>query len=135
MSNNQEEQSKELYELCKKIIEHPLHDVEQCLILHRSKEEFRKEIDLDIKTGLNAYGSELNIYDTQDGYRLEDCYRLLLNNHNYLVTPTKINAPSNKVELLFKTTKKKLKAFDRIFALLDKNAKKMLRQILVYRKS
>jgi hypothetical protein len=124
MSNNQEEQSKELYELCKKIIEHPLHDVEQCLILHRSKEEFRKEIDLDIKTGLNAYGSELNIYDTQDGYRLEDCYRLLLNNHNYLVTPTKINAPSNKVELLFKTTKKKLKAFDRIFALLDKNAKK-----------
>lgn len=89
MSNNQEEQSKELYELCKKIIEHPLHDVEQCLILHRSKEEFRKEIDLDIKTGLNAYGSELNIYDTQDGYRLEDCYRLLLNNHNYLVTPTR----------------------------------------------
>ena len=100
MSNNQDGLCQKLYELCENIMEHRLHDVERCLLLHNSKSDFRKVIDLDIKTGLNAYGSEMNLYDTVDGYQLENEYRLLLNGHNYFVSSSEIRAPKDKVYVL-----------------------------------
>ena len=124
MSKNQVDLCQKLYELCENVMEHRLHDVEQCLLLHNSKSDFRKVIGLDIKTGLNAYGSEMNLYDSVDGYQLENEYRLLLNGHNYFVTPSDIKAPKDKADVLLKKATDKLKAFDRTFSLLDKDARK-----------
>lgn len=124
MSKNQGDLCQKLYMLCENVMEHRLHDVEQCLLLHNSKIDFRKVIGLDIKTGLNAYGSEMNLYDTDKGYQLENEYRLLLNGHNYFVTPSDIRAPKDKADVLFKKATDKLKAFDRAFSLLDKDARK-----------
>jgi hypothetical protein len=124
MSNNQVDLCQKLYELCKNVMEHRLHDVEQCLLLHNSKSDFRKVIGLDIKTGLNAYGSEMNLYDTDKGYQLENEYRLLLNGNNYFITPSDIKAPKDKTDVLFKKATDKLKAFDRTFSMLDKDARK-----------
>lgn len=124
MSKNQGDLCQKLYELCKNVMEHRLHDVERCLLLHNSKSEFRMVIGLDIKTGLNAYGSEMNLYDTYDGYQLENEYRLLLNGHNYFVSSSEIRAPKDKVDVLLKKATDKLKAFDKSFSLLDKDARK-----------
>ena len=124
MSNNQDGLCQKLYELCENIMEHRLHDVERCLLLHNSKSDFRKVIGLDIKTGLNAYGSEMNLYDTVDGYQLENEYRLLLNGHSYFVSSSEIRAPRDKADVLLKKATDKLKAFDRTFSLLDKDARK-----------
>ncbi len=123
MGNNQDDRCHKLYMLCKQIAEHPLHDVEQSLILHQNREDFRKDIDFKISNKLNHYGNDLKLYDKQDGHKLENGYRLLYKKQEYVVTSSEMNVPRDNYDLVVETVEKKRQAFDRMFALLDQRAR------------
>jgi hypothetical protein len=95
--NNHECLHQKLYNLCKKIAEHPLNQVEKNLLLHHTIEEFRRDIGLHKSNRLLQYGSNLRMYEKQNGEKLEDGFRLSFEKEKkekgYLVTISGMTVP------------------------------------------
>lgn len=129
--NNHEYLHQKLYNLCKKIAEHPLNQVEKNLLLHHTIEEFRRDIGLHKSNRLLQYGSNLRMYEKQNGEKLEDGFRLSFEKkkkekkeNGYLVTISGMTVPLEQYDSFLDALMKKKQAFDRTYALIEKTAQK-----------
>ena len=124
--NNHECLHQKLYNLCKKIAEHPLNQVEKNLILHHTIEEFRRDIGLHKSNRLLQYGSNLRMYLKQNGEKLEDGFRLSFEKEKkekgYLVTISGMTVPLEQYDSFLDALMKKKQAFDRTYAFIEKRA-------------
>ena len=124
--NNHECLHQKLYNLCKKIAEHPLNQVEKNLLLHHTIEEFRRDIGLHKSNRLLQYGSNLRMYLKQNGEKLEDGFRLSFEKEKkekgYLVTISGMTVPLEQYDSFLDALMKKKQAFDRTYAFIEKRA-------------